>query len=91
MKTLFDIYKESSKYVEGMITAVIWIGRGNLYVGTGEYSHATLGYTLDVLDIMAEKELSIPELSRFERSQFSEWHGWGLAHDRSFFNKHNGF
>ncbi|WP_216689080.1 hypothetical protein [Hymenobacter siberiensis] len=68
-----------------MIDTVADIGFDNLYAGTTGYSKGTFDETMSVIDLMNESQLPLPDLARFERSEFSEFHGWGDAVNKEFF------
>lgn len=85
VKEIYDIYKQSKSEISEMISWVIEIGRGNLYGGTGEFSKWTLDPTKEVLKIMERNNYQIPELPKFEKSKYSEFHGWGIEREKSFF------
>lgn len=67
------------------ISLVIEIGRNNLYAGTGEYSSSTLVPLLELQRIMEQNQIPCPALEPFEKSHFSEFHGWGFPRERAFF------
>jgi len=81
----YNLYKDSSNGLAEMISWVIEIGRGNLYGGTGKFSEWSLNPTIEVLKIMERNNLTIPELGKFEKSKYSEFHGWGIEREKSFF------
>ncbi len=85
IKVLYETYKKSKPDLAELISWVIEIVRGNLYGGTGEYSKWTLDPTIEVLKIMKNHSLKIPDLAKFEKSKYSEFHGWGLEREKSFF------
>lgn len=68
-----------------LIDEVVEIGRGNLYAGVVGCSPETLESTMSVVRFMHQQQLPLPDLAPFERSSFSEYHGWGNRVDRSFF------
>ena len=79
------IYKESGNKLSEMVFWVIDIGRSNLYGGTGAYSKWSLRPTMEVLKIMEEYQLPLPDLAIFEKSSFAESNGWGIKREKSFF------
>ena len=66
------------KELEEMFICVMYIGINNLYGGTGEFSKETLNSTIDVLKIMENHGFQIPDLTKFEKSRFSEGGGLGI-------------
>jgi hypothetical protein len=68
-----------------MIDTVADIGFANLYAGTAGYSKGSFDDTMVVIDLMNQSQLPLPDLARFERSEFSEFHGWGNAVNKAFF------
>ncbi|OAV45120.1 hypothetical protein A3850_011745 [Lewinella sp. 4G2] len=86
IERMYCIYKNSKSEVLELIELVIAIGTGNLYGGTGEYSKMTLIPTIQVLNIMARNNYQTPKLANFEKSKYSELHGWGTKREKSFFD-----
>ena len=85
IKALYEIYKKSKSNLAELISWVIEIGRGNLYSATGKFSEGSLNPTIEVLKIMERSNLPIPDLAKFEKSKYSEFHGWGIEREKSFF------
>jgi hypothetical protein len=61
------------------------IGMRDLYVGTDKHSPQTLEEAMQVVTIMHEAGLPLPDLAPFEKSSFTEQNGWGNRVDKSFF------
>lgn len=81
-----EIYTKKGNQLEEMISYVIEIGTSNLFAGTEKYSKPSLNSTIEVLEIMQKNNLSIPDLAKFAKSKYSEFHGWGLKREKSFFD-----
>ena len=86
IKSIYYIYRNSKSEVLELIELVTAIGTGNLYAGTSEYSKSTLIPTIKVLNLMARNNYRTPKLENFEKSKYSEFHGWGTKRDKSFFD-----
>ncbi|MEM7658678.1 MAG: hypothetical protein AAF399_21320 [Bacteroidota bacterium] len=71
-----------AKVLADMSTHILWIGRGNLYGGTGEYSKWTLDSTMDIYQLSRQVLANPPELDLFTFSEFIERGGWGHAFSR---------
>jgi len=82
---LFLLYTALPFDLVDMVSEVIEIGVGNLYAGTGEYSPSTLEHLINVIEKCMILKIELPVFAHFERSSFSEEHGWGLERDKSFF------
>ena len=78
-------FSKVPNFILMMFVKAIEIGTSNLYGGTESFSHWTLTPTLDVLKLALENGFSIPPIESFEKSSFSEFHGWGNSVSREFF------
>lgn len=79
------LYHSLPKTAVSMIDMVAEIAFGNLYGGVVSYSEGTFDDTMVVIDLMNREQMALPDLSLFERSAFSEFHGWGNAVNKAFF------
>ncbi|MDO7851944.1 hypothetical protein [Hymenobacter convexus] len=84
-KAYQKLYLSLPETLVTMIDTVADIGFANLYAGTAGYSKSTFDETMIVIDLMNQPQLPLPDLSRFERSEFSKFHGWGTAVNKEFF------
>lgn len=80
-----SVFENLPRLVIEMLAAVVEVGTGNVYAGTGAFSEITLVPTLKILAVYQENGFPLPPLEPFERSSFSEHDGWGHRVDRSFF------
>ena len=70
-----------------MIAETIEVGGSNLYAGVEGYSNWTLIPLINVLNLALENGFRIPLIEPFEKSRFSEFHGWGFAVSREIFSE----
>lgn len=70
-------YSELDNELVQMIDETIEIGLGNLYGGTGEYSKGTFESTMFVYKKANRILKEMPNFDKFNKSLFSEFHGWG--------------
>jgi len=82
---IYNVMKKFEIRLSEIIEEVIEVGISNLYSGIREYSECSLRATINVLEMLKEINLPLPDLEKFERSKFSEHHGWGIRRDRNFF------
>jgi len=82
---LYLLYQRLPPDIVNMISDVIEIGTGNLYGSTDNYSPSSLEPLLRVIDKCVTLKIELPKLDSFKKSTFSEYHGWGLERDKSFF------
>jgi hypothetical protein len=75
-------YSSTSPTVRRLISAIISIGRDNLYSATVDYSKSTLTPTLSVIELTQSVVGQIPNLENFRKFAFAEGHGWGTAFER---------
>ncbi len=84
---LLPLYKSLPHDIVEMMSDVIEIGTGNLYGGTGDYSHFTLRPLIKVIETCMKLEIPLPGLTPFRKSKFTEKDGWGITRNRSFFTE----
>ncbi|MEN0048749.1 MAG: hypothetical protein AAF806_16930 [Bacteroidota bacterium] len=85
-KKIYDVIKRFERRLSEIITEVIEIGISNLYSGVRKYSECSLRATMNVMEMLEAMKIPLPNLEIFEKSKFSEHHGWGIRRDRSFFS-----
>lgn len=66
-----------------LILEIIELGRGNLYAGFK--SEFTLVPILNIVALLENNNIILPNIEPFERSKADECHGWGRNVDKSFF------
>lgn len=86
MPTRFEygfLENDKQELLTDLILEVIEIAGANLYGGfRSEY---TMVHTLKVASLLEENNIELPNLTPFQKSKVTEFHGWGNPVDKSFF------
>ena len=77
-----EYYLTASETVRELISAIISIGRDNLYAATIDYSKSTLTPTVRVMNLTQEVVGRIPDVESFRKFAFSDRDGWGISFGR---------
>ncbi|MDW7694367.1 hypothetical protein R9C00_06425 [Flammeovirgaceae bacterium SG7u.111] len=79
---LRSLYDEIPAYITRIVDEVILIGTSNLYAGTGEYAKNSHFHTMNVIQIMEDKNIPLPSIEIFREYSFKEKGGWGRGFDK---------
>lgn len=80
---LKNIYTSLPDFIVKIIDICFWVGCHELYGTIKDFSPTTIDYVVDVINLMKNNNLNIPDIDAFEKYKFSEQKGWGNFFDRN--------
>lgn len=81
---LNKLYKKSNMIILRMIDLIFEISTRDLYSSISHGSPDTLNYLQEIIDLMEQNNISLPEIKLFEKFPITENDGWGREFKRAY-------
>lgn len=79
---LNKLYKNANSTVLKIIDLIFEISTRDLYSSIANNSQDTLGYLIEIIELMEQNNIPLPDVELFERFPIAEGDGWGREFTR---------
>jgi hypothetical protein len=79
---LKEVYSNSTELIKDIINIIFEIGTRDLYSSIVNGSPDTLKYLMEIIDLMEQNNIPLPDMNLFEKSPITENEGWGREFTR---------
>ena len=77
IKKLEILYINSNKVVNSIIDLIFDIGTRDLYASIVNNSPTTIKYLTEIIELLSDNQIPLPDIEKFKKFSISENEGWG--------------